>query len=190
MRTIGYARTSTFDQKNGLEAQIAELTSAGCDKIFSEQVKSTVMPERLQLEKALEYIREDDGDIFVVTKLDRFARNLETAIALEKRISAKGATLKILSMGIDTATPTGRLMFNVLGSVAQFEREIMLERQKEGISRAKAQGKFKGRKPTVRLQLAEIQRLHEDNLPNAEIARRINVHRSNVGRVLKTTPIP
>ena len=66
------------------------------------------MPERLQLEKALEYIRDDDGDIFVVTKLDRFARNLETAIALEKRISAKGATLKILSMGIDTATPTGR----------------------------------------------------------------------------------
>jgi DNA invertase Pin-like site-specific DNA recombinase len=185
MRTIGYARTSTFDQKNGLDAQIAELKSSGCDKIFSEQVSSTAMPERLQLEKALEYIREGDGDIFVVTKLDRFARNLETAIALEKRIAAKGATLKILSMGIDTATPTGRLMFNVLGSVAQFEREIMLERQKEGISRAKAQGKFRGRKPTVRLQSADIKRLHEDNLSNAEIARRLNVHRSNVGRVLR-----
>jgi len=117
---IGYARTSTFEQTNGLEAQIAELKSAGCNKIFSEQV-SAQSAERPQLEKALDYIREDDADVLVVTKLDRFARSLETAIGLEKRIQAKGASLKILSMGIDTATPTGRLMFNVLGSVAQFD---------------------------------------------------------------------
>jgi DNA invertase Pin-like site-specific DNA recombinase len=183
---IGYARTSTLDQTNGLDAQIQDLTSAGCTKIFSEQVSSVDMEHRTQLDKALDYIREGDSDVLVVTKLDRFARSLDTAIALEKRIAAKGASLKILAMGIDTATPTGRLMFNVLGSVAQFEREIMLERQREGISRAKALGKFRGRKPTVRLQSAEIHRLKtQEHLSNAEIARRLNVHRSNVGRVLK-----
>jgi DNA invertase Pin-like site-specific DNA recombinase len=183
---IGYARTSTFEQTNGLDAQIQELTSAGCTKIFNEQVSSVDMEHRTQLDKALDYIREGDSDVLVVTKLDRFARSLDTAIALEKRIAAKGASLKILAMGIDTATPTGRLMFNVLGSVAQFEREIMLERQREGISRAKALGKFQGRKPTVRLQSAEIHRLKtQEHLSNAEIARRLNVHRSNVGRVLK-----
>jgi DNA invertase Pin-like site-specific DNA recombinase len=183
---IGYARTSTFEQAFGLDAQIQELTSAGCTKIFSEQVSSVdSMEHRVELNKALEYIREGDSDVLVVTKLDRFARSLEVAIQLEHRIQAKGASLKILSMGIDTATPTGRLMFNVLGSVAQFEREIMLERQREGISRAKALGKFKGRKPTVRLQANEIHRLKTQGLPNAQIARRLNVHRSNVGRVLK-----
>jgi DNA invertase Pin-like site-specific DNA recombinase len=183
---IGYARTSTFEQTSGLEAQIQELTAAGCTKIFSEQVSSVDMEHRLQLEKALDYIREGDSDVFVVTKLDRFPRSLETAIALEKGISAKGASLKILAMGIDTGTATGKLMFNVLSSVAEFERQIMLERQREGISRAKTQGKFKGRKPTVRLQAREIRRLKtEERLSNAEIARRLKVHRSNVGRVLK-----
>jgi DNA invertase Pin-like site-specific DNA recombinase len=186
MKTIGYARTSTIEQAAGLAAQIRELKSAGCTRVYSEQVSS--IADRAELERALDYLREGDGDVFVVTKLDRFARSLDDAIKLERRISAKGASLKILALGIDTSTPTGRLMFNMLGSVAQFEREIMLDRQREGIAVAKAAGRYKGRKPTVRAHAAEIRRLKsEEKLTNAEIARRLGVHRANVGRVLAST---
>ena len=183
MKTIGYARTSTIEQDAGLDAQVRELTALGCDRVFAEKI-SSVAEQRPELERALDYLREGNKDVFVVTKLDRFARSLEDAIKLEKLIAAKGASLKILGAGIDTGTPTGRLMFNVLSSVAQFERDIMLERQREGIAAAKAAGKYKGRKPTVRIQAAEIHRLKSDGLTNAEIARRLGVHRSNVGRVL------
>jgi DNA invertase Pin-like site-specific DNA recombinase len=182
MKTIGYARTSTLEQEAGLKAQICELEAAACDRIYAEQVSS--MADRIELERALDYLRDGDGDVLVVTKLDRFARSLDETLRLEKRIAAKGASLKILAMGIDTSTPTGRLMFNVLGSVAQFEREIMLERQREGIAAAEAEGKYKGRKPTVRAQANEIRRLKDEGLTNAEIARRLGVHRANVGRVL------
>ena len=180
---VGYARTSTLEQEAGLAAQIRELEAAGCDRVYSEQVSSVA--QRTELERAIDYLRSGDGDVFVVTKLDRFARSLDEAIRLEKRIAAKGASLKILGLGVDTATPTGRLMFNMLSSVAQFEREIMLERQREGIAEAKAAGKYKGRKPTVRLQAAEICRLKREGLTNAEIARRLSVHRASVGRVLR-----
>lgn len=200
MKTIGYARTSTTEQQAGVEAQIRDLKGCGCDRIFAEQVSSVA--ERPELEHAIDYLREGDGDVFVVTKLDRFARSLDEALKLEKRIAAKGASLRILAMGIDTSTPTGRLMFNMFGAVAQFEREIMLERQLEGIAAAKAEGKYKGRKPTVREQAAEILRLAEEKLSAAEIARRLTaaavakaraegrdpprpVHRASVRRVLK-----
>jgi DNA invertase Pin-like site-specific DNA recombinase len=93
--------------------------------------------------------------------------------------------LKVLDSPIDMTSPSGELILHVLGAVAQFEREIMLARQREGIAAAKAQGKYKGRKPTVRAQIAEIRRLKtEEKLNNAEIARRLGVHRANVGRVL------
>lgn len=183
MITIGYARTSTVEQQAGLEAQIRDLKAAGCTRIYQEQVSSVA--ERAELERAIDYLREGDGDVLVVTKLDRFARSLEEAIKLEKRIAAKGATLKILASGIDTSTPTGRLMFGMLAAVAQFEREIMLERQREGIRKAAEEGKYKGRKPTVRNQAAEIHRLKAEGFSNAEIARQLSVHRANVGRVLK-----
>jgi DNA invertase Pin-like site-specific DNA recombinase len=190
VKTIGYARTSTLEQEAGLKAQIRDLEAAGCDRVYSEQVSSVA--ERAELDRAVDYLREGDGDIFVVTKLDRFARSLEDAIALEKRIEAKGASLKVLASGIDTSTPTGRLMFGMLAAVAQFEREIMLERQREGIAAAKAAGRYRGngRKPTVRLRAAEIYRLKdEEGLADAEIARRLGVHRSNVWRVLRDRPL-
>ena len=104
--------------------------------------------QRPQLEAALDYLR--DGDVLVITKLDRLARSVADLVAIGERLEAKGVALKVLDQAIDTSTPTGRLMFNMLGSIAQFERELMLERQREGIARAKAAGKYKGRKPTAR----------------------------------------
>jgi DNA invertase Pin-like site-specific DNA recombinase len=177
---IGYARTSTQDQEAGFTAQIEALKGAGCTKVFQEQVSS--VGARPKLEAALDYLRE--GDTLVVTKLDRLARSVVHLGELVKLIEGKGAQLRILAMGLDTATATGRLMLNVIGSVAQFEREMMLERQKDGIAKAKSEGKYKGRAPTARAKSAEILRLKAEGIGPAEIARRLEIGRASVYRVL------
>src|SRR5208283_6011145 len=127
---IGYARTSTAEQTAGLEAQQRDLLAAGVERAFSEQTSS--VGSRPALEEALDFIRA--GDVLVVTKLDRLARSVRDLCDIVDRIERKGASLRILAMSLDTATSAGRLMLNVFGSVAQFEREVMLERQREGIA--------------------------------------------------------
>ena len=109
---ISYARTSTIEQEAGLEAQERELKAAGVDKIFSEQL-SSVNADRPQLEAAIDYLR--DGDTLVVTKLDRLARSMRHLLELVDRIKAKGASLQILAMQLDTKSATGELILNVLG---------------------------------------------------------------------------
>ena len=136
---IGYSRTSTTEQIAGLEAQDRELKAAGVQRIFTEQV-SSVTP-RKALEDAIDYAR--DGDVLCVTKLDRLARSVAHLCELVARLQAKGVALRILNMNIDTGTPTGKLM--LLGAIAEFERGVMLERQREGIAKAKSAGKYKGR---------------------------------------------
>jgi DNA invertase Pin-like site-specific DNA recombinase len=178
---IGYARTSTLRQEAGLASQLRELLEReGCEEIFSEQVSSVEC--RAQLEAAIRCLRS--GDVLVVTKLDRFARSIEHAITLERKIAAKGAALKILDPAIDTSTAVGRLMFGVLGSVAQFEREIMLERQREGIERARIAGKYRGRQPTARAKSPEVQALAAQGVGKTEIARRLGISRMSVHRIL------
>lgn len=179
---VAYARTSTLDQVAGFEAQVGDLKAAGATKIFKEQVSSVA--ERAQLEAMIDYIRE--GDVVVITKLDRLARSMRDLIAIVDRINAKGAALRILSMSLDTATATGKLMLNVLGSVAEFERSMMLERQKIGIAKARADGKFKGRAPTVQKQSAEIEELLAQGLGPTDVAEKLGVARSSVYRVAAT----
>ena len=116
---IGYARTSTVDQVAGFEAQIDALGKAGADKIFKEQV-SAVAVARPELDAAMDFVRE--GDALVVTKLDRLARSVADLVQIIAKLDAKGVALKILDMGLDTSTPAGKLMLNVFGAVAQFER--------------------------------------------------------------------
>ena len=128
---VGYARTSTVDQLAGLEAQVRDLKAAGAEKVISERLSSVA--KREQLEEALEFCR--DGDVLVVTKLDRLARSMADLVSITSRLKAKGVELRILAMQLDTATPTGKLMLNLMGSFAEFEREIMLERQREGVPR-------------------------------------------------------
>lgn len=179
---VGYARTSTLDQKASIEAQARDLTAAGCEKLFSEQVSSVDVTNREQLAQALDFIRE--GDALVVTKLDRLARSVGHLLTIMETIKAKGADLRILSMGIDTATPTGKLMLTVLGGIAEFEREIMLERQREGIAKAKADGKYKGRKPTARAKEEDVLRLKAEGVGATEIAKRLGIGRASVYRIL------
>jgi DNA invertase Pin-like site-specific DNA recombinase len=177
---VGYARTSTLDQEAGLEVQLREFKTLGCEKVFQEQA-SSVGP-RKALEQALDFTRE--GDTLVVTKLDRLARSVPHMWEIIRKLQAKGVGIRIVDIGIDTNTPTGKLMLNVLGGVAEFEREMMLERQREGIAKAKAEGKYRGRKPTVRARANEITALHAQGVSLSEIARRLGIGKASVHRVL------
>jgi DNA invertase Pin-like site-specific DNA recombinase len=181
---VGYARTSTIEQQAGLEAQQRDLRTAGCRKIFSEQT-SSVGP-RAQLEAALDYCRE--GDTLVVTKLDRLARSARHLSELVDQLEAKGVALRILNFGgdaVDTRGATGRLMLNMFAAMAQFEREMMLERQREGIAKAKAQGKYKGRKPTARAKAEDAVRLFRQGEKVAHIASALGIGRGSVYRAIE-----
>src|SRR5271157_3877707 len=145
---IGYGRTSTIEQVAGLEAQIRDLKAAGVEKLFSENV-SSVAP-RKQLEAAIEFAQ---GDTLVITKIDRLARSVRHMCEIVDRLQAKGVALRILNMNLDTNDATGKLMLQIIGSIAEFERSIMLSRQLEGIAKAKAEGKYRGGIPTARAKV-------------------------------------
>jgi DNA invertase Pin-like site-specific DNA recombinase len=178
---IGYVRTSTVEQIAGFEAQERDLQAARAERIFSEQTSS--VGARSKLDDALDYLRE--GDVLVVTKIDRLARSVADLCAIVAKIERKGASLRILAMNLDTASPTGRLMLNVIGSVAQFEREVMLERQREGIAKAKGEGKYKGRAPTARAKSADVHRLAADGLTREAIATQLKIGVASVYRALR-----
>ncbi len=180
---IGYARTSTLDQKAGIEGQLRELEAVGCEKVYKEQVSSVDVRKRQELESALDHLRE--GDTLIVTKLDRLARSVPHLLEVLELIQSKHASLRILNLNIDTSTPTGKLMLTVLGSVAAFEREIMLERQREGIAKAKDAGKYKGRKPTAMAKAAEVKQLQAQGVGATEIANRVGIGRASVYRILR-----
>jgi DNA invertase Pin-like site-specific DNA recombinase len=180
---IGYARTSTLEQQAGLDAQLRDLKAAGCKKLFTEQVSSVA--ERERLSAVLDYARE--GDTLVVTKLDRLARSARHLLELVDALEAKGVTLRILNLGgdtVDTRGATGRLILNVFAAFAQFEREMMLERQREGIAKAKAEGRYKGRKPTARAKAPDAIRLFREGKRVAHIAKELGVGRASVYRAL------
>ncbi len=182
---IGYARTSTTDQRAGLDAQVRDLKAVGCRKVFSEQ--ASAVGQRMQLDAALDYCR--DGDTLVVTKLDRLARSARHLSELVDQLEAKGVTLRILNFGgdaVDTRGATGRLMLNMFAAMAQFEREMMLERQREGIAKAKLEGKYKGRKPTARAKAQDALRLFRKGMKVAHIAKELGIGRGSVYRALES----
>ena len=184
---IGYARTSTVEQDAGLEAQERDLKAAGCERVYAEQVSAAVT-KRPQLAEALRFVRE--GDTLVITKPDRMARSTADLLAIVKELESKKVNLRVLSMGgqtLDTASPTGKLMLTMLGAIATFERDLMLERQKEGIAKAKAERRYKGRAPTARNKAPEIQRLRSEGVRAPEIAERLGISERSVFRVLGAT---
>ena len=181
---IGYARTSTGEQVSGLADQETALRAAGAEKLFSGHI-SSVDAKRDALAAALSHLR--DGDVFVVTKPDRLARSTTELLAIEADLSKRGIGLVILSMGgqvLDTRSATSKLMLTILAGVAQWEREIMLERQRAGIAAAKAAGKYKGRAPTARRQATAVLRLTAEGAGPSAIARELGISRASVYRVL------
>lgn len=177
---VGYARTSTVEQVAGFEAQLRELKAAGCTKLFQEQVSSVA--KRQQLEACLDYLRE--GDTLIVTKLDRLARNVSHLGQLVAALKDKGVSLRILDLGLDTSTPTGELILNMMGAVAQFERQMMLERQREGIAKAKADGKYKGRASTAMKYAQRVHELAAEGMNLRVIALRLGISERSVHRAL------
>lgn len=178
---VGYARVSTEDQAASIEIQERELRGAGCGELFSERVSSRAK-RRPQLEEALRFVRK--GDVLTVTRPDRLARSVRDLLGIVDTLAERGVSLQVLSMNLDTSNASGRLMLNVMASVAEFERDLMLERQREGIAQAKAKGKFKGRKPTARAKAADVQRLRAEGKGAAEIASALKIGRSSVYRIL------
>lgn len=178
---IGYARTSTLEQMASLETQRESLTAAGCERVWEEQTSS--MAAREALSAAQDYARE--GDTLVVTRLDRLARSVRHLGEIIDALENKKVALRILDLGMDTSNATGKLMLNVLGSVAQFEREMMLERQKEGIIKAKAHGKYKGRKPSAILKHEEVESLLGQGLSKRRIAVKLGISERSVYRCLE-----
>ena len=178
---IGYARTSTVEQVAGFDAQVSSLNAEGCERVYKEQVSSVA--ERKELDEAICFARS--GDTFVVTKLDRLARNTQHLLEIVQRLESKGVALKVLNLGLDTSTPTGKLMLTMLGAVGQFEREIMLERQKEGVAKAKAEGKYKGRKPTALAKKQKVLELVAEGLTKEAVAKQLGIGVASVYRMLK-----
>ncbi|MEZ0498203.1 recombinase family protein [Sphingomonas sp. IW22] len=181
---IGYARTSTTEQTAGLQAQLRELGATGCnEKVFFEQVSSVAV--RTQLEAALDFVRE--GDTLAVTRLDRLARSTADLLAIIARLEVKGVSLRILDFGgtsVDTKSPSGRLMLTMFGALAQFERELMLTRQREGIEKAKAEGRYKGRVPTARAKAKDVFALSDAGTGAKAIAAKLSISRASVYRIL------
>jgi DNA invertase Pin-like site-specific DNA recombinase len=177
---IGYCRTSTLDQKAGLEAQVRDLQAAGIEKLYQEQ--TSAVGAREALDEAIDFARE--GDVLVVTKLDRLARSISHLGDVVERLEHKKVALRILALGIDTSTANGRLVLNLLGSIAQFEREIMLERQREGIAKAKREGKYKGRAPTARAKGAEVIQMAKEGRTREAIADELGIGVASVYRIL------
>ena len=177
---IGFARTSTLEQEAGLAAQERDLKALGVERVFSEQTSSVGV--RPQLNAAIDFCRQ--GDVLVVTKLDRLARSVPDLWNIIERLQTKGTAIRIENLNLDTSTATGKLMLSVLGGVAAFEREMMLELQREGIAKAKAEGKYKGRKPTARAKSSVVKALKEKGLGLSEISRQLGIGKASVHRIL------
>jgi DNA invertase Pin-like site-specific DNA recombinase len=190
---IGVARVSTRDQHP--EAQQDALRAAGCEKVFTDKA-SGKLARRPELDKALLVVRE--GDQLVVTKLDRLGRSLENLIELSNDLQARGVDLVVLDQGIDTSTAVGRMFFQILGAVAEFEHTLMSERTVDGLEAARARGRTGGQKPKLgprQVQLArqmydEVDATGKQKWTVQQIAEEFGVTRPTIYRHLDKSTEP
>lgn len=180
MSIIGYARVSTTDQN--LESQLAQLQAAECDKIYQEKASGAKV-DRLELAAMLDYCRE--GDTIVVCKLDRIARSTAHLLTIVDNLEKKGVAFKVLNINLDTSDPTGKLMLSMLAAIGQFEREMMLERQREGVEIAKKAGKYTGRKATAKAQGGKVLELIQQGLTKQAVADALNIGVASVYRIIR-----
>lgn len=175
----GYARVSTTDQH--LSPQLEQLQAAGCQRIMQEKASAATATGRVELQKLLTYVVK--GDQIVVTKLDRLARSTQHLLTMVEQLTARGVSLRILNFGMDTGTPTGKMMLTILGAVAEFERNMMIERQRDGIERAKKEGKYKGAEPTARRQSVRVLGLLAAGMRPDAVAERCGMGVASVYRI-------
>jgi DNA invertase Pin-like site-specific DNA recombinase len=180
---IGYARVSTDDQK--LDLQMDALRAAGCgDNIFQDTGISGSTMDRVGLDGALASLKA--GDVLVVYKLDRLGRSLEHLISAVKDLDDRGVGFQSISEGFDTTTPAGKMIFHVIGALAQFERELIRERVMAGLDAAKARGVKLGRKYTIPAEtVAEAIRLHGSGSSYGQIGALLGMSRASAHRVVR-----
>ena len=165
-----------------LDTQIEKLEAFGCEKVFQEKRSGASRTKREAVNAALEYCRE--GDVLVITKLDRLARSMFDLQDITKTLERKGVDFIVLDQNIDTTTPTGRLTFHLLGAVAEFERDLIAERQTEGIEKAKAKGvKFGRRKKLTPEQVEELQAASRAGETRQELMKRFDISKSTFHRL-------
>lgn len=178
---IGYARVSTHDQNPDLQQDA--LKKAGCESIYIEKA-SGAQRERPELKAAFKYIRE--GDTLVVWKLDRLARSMKQLIESVEELEKKGIGFRSLTESIDTTTPSGKLVFHVFASLAEFERSIIKERTTAGLASARARGRLGGRPPKLDKKDIEAAKalLADNSATVGEIAKRLEVSKATLYRYL------
>ncbi|MFL9989475.1 recombinase family protein [Paraburkholderia sediminicola] len=178
---LGYARVSTEAQDNA--AQFAALKKAGCRRIFEEKVTGGRW-DRPELQRLLEQLRE--GDLLVVWKLDRLSRSLKDVLILMEKVEQAGAGFRSLTEAIDTTSPAGRMMMQIVGSFAEFERTMLRERTRHGLVAARKEGRIGGRRPKLnaRQQKEAVRLVNSGEKTAAETARLFEVHPSTVARLL------
>lgn len=180
MATYGYARVSTADQD--LTIQRDALKAAGCEIIREEKISGTSRQGREELKNLMDFLRE--GDVLVVTRLDRLARSMDDLSSIARELQLKGVALKATEQPVDTSSAAGKAFFQMLGVFAEFETNLRRERQLEGIEKAKAAGVYKGRKASI--DVDEVRRLREqEGMGATEIARMLGIARTSVYRVLQ-----
>ena len=183
MALIGYARVSSIGQS--LDVQRAKLQA--CEKVFEEQ-RSGTTDARPRLHACLDYVRE--GDILVVTRLDRLARSTLHLCQIAESLQRKGVQLRVLDQAIDTSDATGRLLFHMLGAIGQFETELRAERQRDGIHAAKARGTHLGRQPTLTPgQVNDLRAQRQQGTPIKALMQTYGLSKATVYRYLDRTSI-
>ena len=181
MAIVGYARVSSVGQS--LDVQISKLTDYGCVKIYKEKQSGTTA-DRKQLKAVLDYIRA--GDTLVITKLDRLARSTFHLTQIVEGLKQKGVSFVVTDQNIDTSTPTGKLLFNVLASIAEFETEIRKERQIEGIQKAKERGvRFGAKSKLTDEQVAEMRSKRADGVLIKNLMSQYSLSKASVYRLLQ-----
>jgi DNA invertase Pin-like site-specific DNA recombinase len=179
---IGYARVSKLDEQT-THAQVQELKKAGCKRIYQENLSGGRW-DRPELHKALEQLRE--GDVLVVWKLDRLSRSLKDMLLILEKITEAGAGFRSLTEHIDTTTPAGRMLLQMLGAFAEFERSMVRERTRLGLQAARERGRIGGRSPklTPHQRAEAVKMVSSGQTSAAEAARLFGIHRSNISRLL------
>ena len=177
---LGYALGSLRNQD--LAEQKKALSAAGAKTIFTETLTS-IDGERPEFHRLMATVKA--GDTIVVQKIDRFARNTRHFLEMTQNLNRKGICLRVLGIQLDTATENGQLMLSMLRAIAEFERAVLLERQKEGIEKAKLAGKFKGRKATARAKADKVMKLLEKGLTRQQVADKLKIGVASVYRILK-----
>jgi DNA invertase Pin-like site-specific DNA recombinase len=178
MQSVGYARVSTTDQN--LDLQLEALKAAGCAKIFAEKKSGAKLEGREQWAACLDYVRE--GDILVVVRVDRLARSIGDLQDIVRALRSKGVGLRATAQPIDTTTAAGKAFFDMLGVFAEFETNLRKERQLDGIAKAKAEGRYNGRPPSVDAEA--VRRLKAEGKGASEIAKDLGIGRASVYRAL------